>query len=147
MSKIIKYFLILWLLGAMIGVIFYLLKPQNRSILLGIGVVVIGVVFFLFKERLRRKKEGYYVYKRGGAEDGVLVYDEGGKTLNLYFSRRKDTIYVPSDTKWKELMPGWAKEKKALIMHRIKLRIGNRMIGKNWTYEESDNQDYLIKQN
>jgi hypothetical protein len=131
----------------MIGAALYLFKPENRFVLFGVCFVAIGIALLVLKERLRRKKEGYYVYKRGGAEDGILVYDEGGKTLNLYFSRSKDTIYVPSDTKWKELMPEWAKEKKGVIMRRIKLRIGKRLIGKNWTYEESDKQEYLINQN
>lgn len=147
MSKIVKYFLVFWLLFAMSGLILYLFKAENRSILFGVGVAVIGIAILVVKERLRRIKEGYYVYKRGGAEDGILVYDEGGKTLSLYFSRKKNTIYVPSDTKWRELMPEWAKEKKGLIMLRVKQRIGNRLIGSNWSYEESDKQEFLINQN
>jgi hypothetical protein len=147
MGKIVKYLLVLWLVGVTFAVIFRLFERENRSILFGAGFVFVVIILFFVKEKLRQKKEGYHVYKRGGADDGIVVYDEGGKTLSLYFNRKEDTIYVPSDTKWKELMPEWAKERKTLIMHRVRLRLGKRLIGKNWTYEESDNQDYLIEQN
>lgn len=147
MSRIVKYFLVFWLLAATIGLISYLLTVQNRSILFGVGVAVIWLAILVIKERVRRGKEGYYIYKRGGAEDGILVYDEGGKTLNLYFSRKENTIYVPSDAKWRELMPTWAKETKELIMLRVKQRIGNRLIGRNWNYEESDKHEFLLNQN
>ena len=147
MSKIVKYFLIFWLFGSLVAVVLYIFEPENRSGLYATVFIVFVIAFFIGKEKLRRQKEGYYVYTRGGAEDGVVVYDEGGKTLNLYFDRREDTIYVPSDAKWQELMPEWAKGKKVLIVDRVRSRIGRRLIGKNWNYKESDNQDHLINQN
>ena len=112
----------------------------------GLSILLLIIVVAIVRERLRRKKEGYYIYKRGGAEDGVLFYEEEGKILQFYFDRTKDTIYIPSDLKWKEIMPTWAREKKNEIIARIKMRIGKRWIGKSWTYAESDFAEHLINQ-
>jgi hypothetical protein len=141
-----KYFLVLWALVAVIGAALYLSKPENRFLLLGLGVLVLVIVIPVVRERLRRKKEGYYVSKRGGADDGILVYNEGGKTLQLYFNRANDTIYVPSDLRWQGIMPDWARERKKEIVSRIQKRVGKRLIGKSWTYEESDRKEHLINQ-
>ena len=95
---------------------------------------------------MRRNREGYYVYKRGGADDGTLIYNEEGKILQFYFNRTNDTIYVPSDFKWKEMMPKWAKERKDEIVSRIEKQIGKRLIGKSWTYEGTEKREHLIEQ-
>jgi len=50
--------------------------------------------------------------------------NEGGRVLELYFDRIKNTIYVPSDAKWNEIMPSWATDRKAEIMSRIKQHVG-----------------------
>ena len=97
-------------------------------------------------EKWKRKKEGYYVFTRGGAEDGSVTYNEAGRTLELYFDRVKNTIYVPSEAKWKEIMPTWAKDRKEEIMGGIKKHVGKRWIGKSWMYEETDAPELLMSQ-
>ena len=67
--------------------------------------------------------------------------NEGGRVLELYFDRTKNTIYVPSDAKWNEIMPSWATDRKAEIVSRIKQHVGKRWIGKSWRYEESDTKN------
>jgi hypothetical protein len=96
------------------------------------------------KERWRRRKDGYYVSKRGGSKEGLLIYNEKGQTLQLYFDRRLDTIYIPSDAVWNKVMPSWAKERKEEVVARIKSRIGKRLIGKSWTYEETAKPELLV---
>jgi hypothetical protein len=109
-------------------------------------ILALIITTYIIREKVRRKQEGYYVHTHGGAEDGYVLYNEGGKTLRLYFSRTKDTIYVPSDAKWKEIMPSWARERKGEIMGRIGKHVGKRLIGKGWTYEESDKAERLMSQ-
>jgi hypothetical protein len=145
-NRIVKYFVALWGLFALIAIIFSLYRSANLILIAGLGALTTGVVIVAVKEKLRKKKEGFYIYKRGGAESGVLFYDERGRILQLYFSRITDTIYIPSDLKWKEIMPGWAKERKDEIVSRIKKRIGKRLIGKSWTYAQSDLEEHLIYQ-
>jgi hypothetical protein len=103
-------------------------------------------VFALVRNILRRRKEGFHVYKRGGGEDGVLMYEEGEKSLQIYFNRLEDTIYIPRAGIWKEIMPDWASERRDEILFRIKERIGKRLIGKSWKFEETDSPRKVIPQ-
>jgi hypothetical protein len=146
MSSIAKYFFVLWLLLFVITTISYLSKLEIRLPIVGLSILLLIVVFAIVRERLRRRREGYYIYRRGGAEGGTLFYEEEGKSLEFYFDRTNNTIYIPSDLKWKESMPSWARERKNEIITRIKTRIGKRWIGKSWTYAESDSIEHLINQ-
>jgi hypothetical protein len=145
MSKLIRLFLLLWVVLAGYRFIAYLSISDNWIIISTVTILGIGFLVSVVKERWRRKKEGYFVYKRGGAEDGLLIYDERGNALQLYFNRQKDTIYVPTDVEWDKVMPHWARERKQEIVTRIKARIGKRLIGKNWTYEETDKPELVIR--
>jgi hypothetical protein len=98
------------------------------------------------RERQRRKKEDYYVDTLGGAEDGTVNYHEDGRELQLYYDRRKDTIYVPTDAKWNEIMPRWAGDRKHEIVSRIRRRVGKRLIGKSSTYQETDDSSCFMSQ-
>lgn len=148
MEKAITFFLTLIGLLAAGRIISQVVQVGDGVSLFAWGLLIVALIIFTFimKERIRRKKEGYYVQTRGGAKDGYVLYNEGGKTLRLYFSRPKDTIYVPSDGKWKEIMPGWARERKLEIMGRIRKHVGKRLIGQGWTYEESDKKETLMTQ-
>ena len=146
MNKLVRCLFGLWAVFAISGIISYFWKRDNRLLLSAIAILVGTIVIALLRETMRRKREGYYVYKRGGADDGTLVYNEQGKILQLYFDRTNDTIYVPSDFKWKEMMPEWAKERKDEILSRIQKQIGKRLIGKSWTYEGTDRREHLIQQ-
>jgi hypothetical protein len=77
----------------------------------------------------------------GGAEEGDLVYTQGDGTLRFYFKRRPHTIYVPSNEKWREIMPEWAKENRDLIIKRIK-----ENVGKHWTFEDTEKQEHIMVQ-
>ena len=107
----------------------------------GLGVLLFLLAVAVIGERIRRLIEGYYVYMSGGAEDGDLIYKEGGKTLRLYFKRPTRTIYVPSVTKWMESMPVWAKEGRMSIMNRVKSQVG-----RHWKFEDTDRQAYILNQ-
>jgi hypothetical protein len=148
MSKVIKFFLILWVLIAIGGLISHFAKFSSGIPPVAWGLVIVGLIVTtpIIRERIRRKKEGYYVSTYGGAEYGYVLYNEGGKTIRLYFSRIKDTVYVPSDAKWREIMPVWARDRKDEIMSRIRKHVGKRLIGKGWTYEESDKLETLVSQ-
>jgi hypothetical protein len=113
----------------------------ERVVLGGGGAIGFTLLAILIGERIRRVIEGYYTYMRGGAEDGDLVYTEGSNTLRLYFKRRAHTIYVPSNVRWREVMPDWAKEKKDLIMKRIK-----GQVGKHWMFEDTETREHLLPQ-
>lgn len=113
----------------------------DRLIFLGLVLIVLTIFVALIGERIRRVIEGYYTYMSGGAEDGDLVYKERGKTLRLYFKRGTHTIYVPSDTKWIEVMPDWAKEQKGSIMQRIR-----GQVGRHWMFEDTENRDRILTQ-
>jgi hypothetical protein len=113
----------------------------DRLIFLGLGLVVLTILVALIGERVRRVIEGYYTYMSGGAEDGDLVYKERGKTLRLYFKRRTHTIYVPSDTKWMEVMPDWAKEQKGPIIKRIR-----GQVGRHWMFEDTEKREHILTQ-
>jgi hypothetical protein len=144
MNTIVKYFFAIWALLAAVSLVAYLSKPENRFLLVGLGILALIVVVAVVREKSVRKKEGYYVYKRGGGKGGVLVYNEGQKSLKLYFNRLEDTIYIPSKDKWKEIMPGWARERRDEIVTRVKKRVGKRLIGKSWIYKETDKSQQLI---
>jgi hypothetical protein len=148
METAIKFFFICFGLLALGRLILQSAQSANGVNLVVWSLVIITLVIMIFviRERLRRKREGYYVHTYGGAEDGYVSYDEDGKTLRLYFSRSKDTIYVPSDVKWKEIMPDWARDRKLEIMGRIRKHVGKRLIGRGWTYEESDKAQMLMSQ-
>jgi hypothetical protein len=144
MKEVIKYLSVLLILCVLVGVVAYL-AGSGTALLAAIAFVGLAVFGGLMKEKWRRRREGYYAYTSGGGQEGVLIYNEGGKILQLYFSRLKDTIYIPTDPTWKEVMPDWARERKDEIVSRIKKRIGKRLIGKGWTYEESDREDHLLR--
>jgi hypothetical protein len=92
-------------------------------------------------ERVRRFIEGYYAYMRGGTEDGDLVYVESDHELRLYFRRHPHVIYVPSDGMWVATMPDWAKQKKKIIMQRMRSQVA-----KHWSFEETESRDRLLAQ-
>jgi len=144
MKRVIKSIFILSILCVLVGVLAYLVG-SGAALLAAIAFVSVIIFGGVMKEKWRRRREGYYAYTSGGGQEGVLIYNEGGKILQLYFSRLKDTIYIPTDPKWREIMPDWARERKDEIVSRIKKRIGKRLIGKGWTYEESDRDDHLLR--
>jgi hypothetical protein len=113
----------------------------DRLIFLGLALIVVTIGVAVIGERVRRVIEGYYTYMSGGAEDGDLVYKERDKTLRLYFKRRIHTIYVPSDTKWTEVMPDWAKGQKGSIMQRIR-----GQVGRHWMFEETEKREHILTQ-
>jgi hypothetical protein len=119
---------------------------ENQLLLPGLGFVLLMIVIAIAKQRLRSRKEGFHVQKRGGAEDGVLLYKEGEKSLQIYFNRLEDIIYIPSASMWKEVMPDWARERRDEILARIKKRVGRRLIGRSWEFEETDSPQKLISQ-
>src|SRR5690242_3637560 len=130
MKKVINLFVLL-ILCVLVGVVVYLAGFGN-ALLAAIAFLSLVIFGGLMREKWRRRREGYYAYTSGGGQEGVLIYNEGGKILQLYFSRLKDTIYIPTDPKWKEVMPDWARERKDEIVSRIKKRVGKRLIGKGW---------------
>jgi hypothetical protein len=113
----------------------------DRVIFLGLALFFLTILVALIGERVRRVIEGYHTYMSGGAEDGDLVYKERDKMLRLYFKRRTHTIYVPSDTKWTEVMPDWAKEQKRSIMQRIR-----GQVGRHWMFEDTEKREHILTQ-
>jgi len=111
-----------------------------------LGIVLLLIVIAIARNILRRRRDGFDVYKRGGGEDGVLVYKEGERSLQIYFNRLEDIIYLPSAGIWKEIMPDWARERRDEIVTRIRERVGKRLIGKSWRFEETDSPQKLITQ-
>jgi hypothetical protein len=144
-KKIFKYFFVLVALCVLVAVLAYFARSGGALLLAVLGTITLTILGGIVKEQLRRKKEGYFAYTSGGAQEGILIYNEGGKILQLYFSQPKDTIYIPTDPKWKEIMPDWARERKDEIVAKIKKRVGKRLIGKGWTYEESDREEHLLR--
>jgi hypothetical protein len=92
--------------------------------------VLAAVVAALMRQWIRRKREGFSVRTRGNADGGDVIYDEDGKLLTFYFDRGARTIYIPSDVKWEEEMPAWARARKREIVDRISKRMG-----RNWAFE------------
>lgn len=113
----------------------------DRLWVAGFGVAAFWAIVILVGERIRRIIEGHYTYIRGGADDGDLVYVERNHELRFYFKRRSHVIFVPSNAVWNAVMPEWSKDKKDLILSRIK-----QQIGKHWTLEETENQGHLLSQ-
>ena len=101
-------------------------------------VTGLAIAISTVRERRRRAREGYYLDTLGGAEGGTVNYHEEGRELQLYYDRRKDTIYVPTDAKWEENAPSWARDRKQEIVNRIKQRVGKRLIGRSFTYQETE---------
>jgi hypothetical protein len=142
---LVRAFLFVWLLVAGIGLVIYLFRSSLGFFALVTGGFLGAIILYAtFRERIRRKREGYYVYKRGGAEDGVLFYCEQGRELQFYFDRRTDTIYIPSDVKWRQTMPAWAQNYKQQVVDRIKQCVGKRLIGKSWSYEETNDDKQIV---
>jgi len=142
---LVRAFSFVWLLLVGIGVAIYLSRSSIGLFALGTGGILGAFILYgNLRERIRRKRDGYYVYKRGGAEDGILFYSEQGKELQFYFDRRTDTIYIPSDNKWKQTMPVWAQDYKQQIVDRIKQCVGKRLIGEPWKYEETSNPNRIV---
>jgi hypothetical protein len=113
----------------------------ERFVVAGSGIIVFQIIAVVLTERIRRFTQGYYVKLSGGAEDGDLMYNESGRILRLYFKRRIRIIYVPSDSKWVEVMPTWARENKTSIMPKVR-----EQIGKHWNFEETEKQEYILRQ-
>jgi hypothetical protein len=138
-------FTFVWLLLAAIGVVIYLSSSGIGLVALGTGGLVGALILYShLKEKIRRKRDGYYVYKRGGPEDGILFYSELGRELQFYFDRRTNTIYIPSDDKWPQTMPAWAQDYKQRIVGRVKQCVGKRLIGESWKYEETSNPNQIV---
>jgi len=131
------------LLGVLaIGVFSIQLPTWSERVILGGGSVVIFIIIVtVFFERIRRLIEGYYTYMSGGVEDGDLIYKEGSRTLRFYFKRRSHTIYIPTDKKWLEVMPEWAKQKRAPVVERVKSQIG-----KHWSVEDTEEPERILSQ-
>jgi hypothetical protein len=119
---------------------------RNQVLLYGLGFILVMLAIAFVRNTLRRRAEGFRVYKRGGGADGVLIYEEGEKLLQIYFNRLEDIIYIPCANIWKEIMPDWANERRDEILARIKERVGKRLIGKSWKFEETDNPQKVIPQ-
>jgi hypothetical protein len=100
--------------------------------------IVVAIIIALARRKWRDEREGFSVYSYGGPDGGVVVYREADRSLNLIYSQRRDTVFIPSDPKWKQVMPEWSRERKGEIIARIKQRHGKRLIGKPIVYEESD---------
>ena len=142
---LLRAFSFVWLLVAGIGIAIYLSRSSIGLMALAMsGILGAFILYSNLRERVRRKRDGYHVYKRGGAEDGILFYADRGRELQFYFDRRTDTIYIPSDTKWRQTMPAWAQDHKQQIVDRIKLCVGKRVIGKSWRYEDTNNDKQIV---
>jgi hypothetical protein len=107
-----------------------------------LGVILSVVILLIFKERVRRTIQGYYVYMRGGVDGGDVRYNESGKEISLYYTRRNRTIYVPSHTNWNEIMPDWAKGKRDFIISRIRERVSS-----TWKFEDATDKERMRAQN
>jgi hypothetical protein len=127
----VKIFIFGWMVLACLAFAAYLTKPGSEYALAGIVSLIVIAVFFVMREWLRRKREGFYVSTRGNAEGGDVVYHEADRFLTFYFDREARTIYVPSNRKWEEQMPEWAKARRLEIMENIRKRLG-----KTWNFED-----------
>jgi hypothetical protein len=109
----------------------FLFRRDLESVLAGVFIAGLVVLMPLVKEYLRRKKDGFYIRTRGNADGGDLTYHENGELLTFYFDRVSRIIYVPSDSKWEEVMPEWARARKVDIVEKI---IGR--MGKDWSVRD-----------
>ena len=130
-----RLFTFLWLILGASTLTIYLLRPENRFVLGGVLLAVMISLIPVIKERLRRRREGFYVTMRGNADGGDLIYFEEGKKLTFYFDRATRTIFVPPTIKWENEMPDWAKVRRAQIMERIAPRLG-----KHWRFVDKEEQ-------
>jgi hypothetical protein len=128
-----KLFTVAWFISGAIILIVYLLRPENRFVLGGAALLVMMLVIPFIREALRRKREGFYVNTRGNADGGDVIYHEDEKSLTFYFDRLSHIVYVPSNRKWEEEMPEWAKRRKIEIVERITKRMG-----KHWKFIEKN---------
>jgi hypothetical protein len=141
---LVKGFLFVWLVLAALAAAKVLFNALGVwGLVLIAGIVIVGLYVWMKTQR-RRKRDGYHVFRRGGAEDGIVYYNENGQSLQLYFNRIADTIYIPSEAKWKEVMPDWAHDRRQQIIERVKEGIGKRLIGKSSIYEETDNTSHIV---
>ena len=141
-----------WILGGFGTWMFFMLLTPRESPVQGtiaaigaIGIMV-TIIITVARHRLRVERDGYQIEAHGAGGDGIVVYVEEGKRLVLLYSREKDTVFVPSDSKWKQIMPQWSHNRKNEIVARIKQRYGKRLIGKAIGYEESDLDDCMAAQ-
>lgn len=142
---LVKVFLFIWLILAAVAVLrFFINSPFALWKWAIIAIIGLASMYVLIWTPWQRKRQGFAVYKRGGTEGGVLFYTENGRNLQFYFDRRLDTIYIPSEKMWREVMPTWAHDRKQEIVDRVKICVGRRIIGKSWTYEESDNPSHIV---
>jgi len=128
-----KIFTLAWVISGVIILIVYLLRPENRFVLGGTAVLVIMLVIPFIREGLRRKREGFYVNTKGNADGGSFIYYENEKSLTFYFDRISHIVYVPSNRKWEEKMPEWARGRKIEIVERIAKRMG-----KHWKFKDKN---------
>ena len=119
-----KLLILAWVTSATIILIAYLLRPENRFVLGSALLLAIIVLVLFIRERLRRKREGFYITTKGNADGGDVIYHEGDKSLTFYFDRTGRTVYVPSNRKWEGEMPDWAKRRKMEIIERVAKRMG-----------------------
>ena len=130
-SQMVKLFIIAWVLLGAIILTANLFRPENKFFLGAAFLAAVIVVTPLIREWLRRKREGFYVNTKGNADGGEVIYHEDGKSLTFYFDRGARRIYIPSNRKWEEGMPEWARARKVEIVERVRKRMGN-----NWTFED-----------
>ena len=126
-----KMFSIVWAVVGLLVLLFYLFRGENRNYLIILVALGIGVLIPILKELMRRRKEGFFVKTSGNADGSDLIYQEGGEKLIFYFDRPSRTIYIPSDRKWNESVPLWAKQRRGEISIRIQKRMGNE-----WRFED-----------
>lgn len=146
MNRFVGLFFRVWCVAAVVALCVHLLKlgdglPMRK---LGVTMVILAVTVIIADivwEHFRRRREAFFVDSLGGAESGTVRYHEAGKTLELYFDRPKRTIYVPTNERWAEMMPGWASGRREEIVGRIK-----RFFVRGWNYEETDRREFLFSQ-
>jgi len=128
-----RLFTVAWVISGATILIVYLLRSESRLVLGGVALLVIMLLIPLIRERSRRKREGFYVNTKGNADGGDVIYHENEKSLTFYFDRVSHIVHVPSNRKWEEEMPEWAKGRKIEILGRITKRMG-----KQWKYRDRD---------
>ena len=135
MDWLVRWFLRSYYVFMLLAALYYLYSMWFKSRLIFAGLVAIPLLILgaWLNSSQQRKKRGYYVDSSGGAEEGTVIYHEGEHTLDLYFQRYPNIIYVPTDAAWQEQMPDWAKDRKTEIMERIKSHYHIKQ-----PYEETD---------
>ena len=114
-----------WMVLAAISFFIYLLKPGNEYVLGTVLCLVTGGAFLFIKEKLRRRRDGFYIETKGNADGGDMIYHEAENALTFYFDRRERMIYIPSDQKWDDHMPDWARTRRAEILENIRQKRGS----------------------